>query len=352
MTPSPLGVRLMVPYLLLLRPSMKRILSLLIIALFSTGMIAESYGKYRNDTDLAGLYIPAPGSTWSTNPQTKLTSHEKYRNLMSQLGVVFAPVFLSPAETLGYMGHALGVNYSLTTIDSKAVYWKEGMEGTPGFAMQTIGFEYRKGMWFPLPGFEIGGGLKYLPDSHMYAPHIMAKFSINEGYFKLPIPAIAVRGYGARVMGNTDVDLTIASVDVSLSKSFGLLSTVNATVYAGYNYLMIIPDSKVIDFTPGIDSLRQDDTAGTTLLCNNSSEPDCANNDVFEDQGVINRHSIFAGVRFIYYHTFITAEVIMSMDGSSTGEVINYISGTPQTVNVKDSTAKQFTFSLAFGWNY
>ncbi|MBU1240652.1 hypothetical protein KJ865_13150, partial [Myxococcota bacterium] len=219
---------------------MKTILSLtgLIFIIFLPLCVASA--KYRNDTELSNLYNPTVTGNWNDSIQVKTDAHAKYRNLMSQLGVVFAPNFLSPAETLGYMGHALGVNYSMTTIDYKAPYWKEGMEGKPGFALQTIGFEYRKGMWFPLPGFEIGGGLKYLPESHMYAPHIMAKFAINEGYFKWPIPTIAVRGYGSRVMGNTDVDLTIASVDLSLSKSFGLLSTVNTTVYAGYAYLMII----------------------------------------------------------------------------------------------------------------
>ncbi len=324
----------------------------LILLVSLPGSVARA--KYRNDTELSNLYNPTVSGNWNdpSNVQVKSDAHAKYRNLMSQLGVVFAPSFLSPAETLGYMGHALGVNYSLTTIDSKAAYWKEGMYGTPAFAMQTIGFEYRKGMWFPLPGFEIGGGLKYLPDSHMYAPHIMAKFSINEGYFNWPVPAIAIRGYGSRVMGNTDVDLTIASVDVSLSKSFGLLSTVNATVYAGYNYLMIIPDSKVIDFTPGLDSLRQDSTTTTTLSCSSTLETDCRNNDVFDDQGTISRHRLFLGVRIIYYHMFVTAEGVLSMDGSSAGEIVNSQAGVIQTLDIKDSTTKQFTFSVSFGWNY
>ncbi len=332
---------------------MKRILSLSLFVLL-LGLHVQAYGKYRNDTELSNLYNPNPSdpaTLWS-NQQVKRESHRKYRELMSQLGTVFAPTFLSPAETLGYMGYALSLNYALTTIDNKADYWQEGMHGSPSFGLQTIGFEYRKGMWFPLPGFEIAAGLKYLPESHMYAPHVSAKFSINEGYFKLPIPAIAVRGYGSRLMGNTEVDLTIASVDLSISKSIGMLSTVNATFYAGYNYLMIIPDSKVIDFTPGVDGLRQD-PAGSPHNCSTGSEPDCAFNEVFDDQGIISKHRIFGGVRFLYHHLFVTAEVILSLDGSSSGDVkVLDSSGNVQTSSIKDATTKQVTFALSLGWDY
>ncbi|MBU1535901.1 hypothetical protein KKF84_11320, partial [Myxococcota bacterium] len=68
------------------------------------------------------------------------------------------------------------------------------------------------------------------------------------------------------------------------------------------------------------------------------------------DQGTISRHRLFLGVRFIYYHMFITAEGVLTMDGKSAGEIVT--SNGVQTLDIKDSTTKQFTFSLSFGWNY
>jgi hypothetical protein len=319
---------------------------LIILGIFATVALPAG-AKYRNDTELTNFYNPTQDGNWNQNPQIKSAAHAKFRNLMSELGVALAPSFLSPAETLGYMGSAIGINYGITTIKNSEPYWTEGMHGSPGFALQTIGFEFRKGMWFPLPGFEIGGGLKYLTESHMYAPHVMAKFSLNEGYFKWPLPAMAIRGYGSRVMGNTEVDITIASVDVSFSKSFGLSSTINVTPYLGYNYLMIIPDSKVIDFTPGIDPLG-DSPYSPGVTCSNS---DCNNNDLFSDQGVIVRHRIFVGTRIIYYHMFITLEAIFALQGDSAGE-FEYYNGGLQTDIIKDSSQLQMTLSLSLGWNY
>src|SRR5690242_9926706 len=50
-------------------------------------------------------------------------SHE-LRALASQLGVVLAPHLLTPADTVGFGGFQLTVDYSSTTIDADASYWK------------------------------------------------------------------------------------------------------------------------------------------------------------------------------------------------------------------------------------
>jgi hypothetical protein len=303
-------------------------------------------GEYRYDFDLAKLH----NAYDNTDPFVALSDRTvAYRNLVSEMGVAFGPSFLAPAETLGYMGMAMGVNYGITTVNGTADYWKNGVDGTAAGFLQTIGMEVRRGMWFPLPGFEIGGGLKYLTESHMYAPHVMAKFSINEGYFDIPLPAIAVRGFGSRVMGSREVDLTIASVDVSLSTSFGVASTINLTPYLGYNYLMIIGDSKVIDTTPGTDSLNPDGNTnfGPGLSC---TDADCNNNVVFDDQDTIARHRIFFGTRIMYHKMTITLEGIFTLKGSSKDQVLDPISG--RTQDLKDKSVLQQTYSIQFGWDF
>ncbi len=301
---------------------------------------------YRYDIDLARLH----NSYNNPDPFQALTDRTSaYRNLVSEMGVAFGPSFLAPAETVGYMGMAIGAHYGITTINGSADYWKNGVHGTPAGFVQTIGMEVRKGMWFPLPGFEISGGVKYLTESHLFAPHVSGKFSINEGYFDFPIPAIAVRGFGARVMGSDQVDLTIASVDLSLSKSFGVAGTLNVTPYLGYNYLMIFSDSKVVDVTPGVDSLNPDGSTvfGPGLTC---IHPDCDNNIVFDDQDVIARHRIFLGARFIYYKMVITLEGVFTLAGGSSDSVFEPISGRKQAI--KDKSVLQQTWSIQFGWDF
>jgi len=183
----------------------------------------------------------------------------------------------------------------------------------------------------------------------MYAPHVFAKFSINEGYFSVPIPDIGIRGYGARVMGSRQADISIASVDLSLSKSFGIASSLNVTPYAGYNALMIIGDSKVIDTTPGVDSLNPDGNTpyGPGMGCTSA---DCDNNVVFDDQDTILRHRIFFGARFIYYKMVITVEGIFTLKGTSKDEVLEPVSG--QSRSIKDTSVLQQTYSIQFGWDF
>ena len=80
------------------------------------------------------------------------------------------------------------------------------------------GSTLRKGLWLPLPSSEVGLGAVHLMDSQMWAAQGYVKFALLEGYHKLPLPSIAVRVAASRVFGSRDLDLTVASADVSISK--------------------------------------------------------------------------------------------------------------------------------------
>ncbi|MBN2723703.1 MAG: hypothetical protein JXR95_06500 [Deltaproteobacteria bacterium] len=309
---------------------MRTIFSFITAAFILMFSVSGVSAKYRYDTNLSKLWNSVSSSSQTEN-QAISTRNTLFRQLMSEMGVIFAPSFMAPAETLGYMGFALDLNYGITTISSGEDFWQNGIVGTPQGAVQTIGMQIRKGMWFPLPGFEIGGGVKYLLQSHMYAPHVFAKFSLNEGYFKWPIPALSVRGHGIRVMGSTDVDITLASVDVSISKSFGLNSTVNLTPYAGYNALMIVADSKVI-------------------LALSPDSPTGYDDAVFDDQDTILRHRLFLGARLTYYKLVVTLEGVFTLPGDSEDVVDVYSSG--QTLKIKDASKLQQSYTISLGWDW
>jgi hypothetical protein len=281
-------------------------------------------------------------------------NHE-LRALASQLGVVLAPHLLTPADTIGFGGFQLTVDYSSTTIDSDASYWKAraaspdpaGITGEnhgPGM-LSTLGFFIRKGMWFPMPSIEVGAGAVHLVDSNIWTGQLYAKLALHEGYHSLPLPSVAVRGAVSRMMQQRDLDLTVVSIDGTLSKHVGMGDTWRLDPYAGWNLLLIVPRSEVIDPTPEIDPL----TPGNQL--------DLNMNFVFADQDLILRHRFLAGVKLQFYVVQLTVEAQFALKGSS----IDDRQGTadrcmPQSdtasCDAKDTAAAQRTLSLSAGVDF
>lgn len=240
---------------------------------------------------------------------SRLSAPSDFRSLVSELGTVLAPRISSPADTLGFGGFELSVDLGVTSINDAGGYWR-ARAGSPqpagagphgGALMPTLGVFARKGLWLPLPSFELGAGLVHLLDSRMVAAQGYAKFALIEGYHDLPLPSLAVRGAVSRVMGQADVDLTVVSLDASIGKEFGVAGTFNLTPYAGYNALLIIPRSELIDGTP--------DQAG-----------DFGMNFLFADQDAILRHRIFGGARFRYNVFIVALEGQFTLAGASVDE--------------------------------
>ncbi len=277
------------------------------------------------------------------------------RSLASQLGVVLAPHLVTPADTLGFGGFQMTVNYAATTIDADAAYWRArrgspdpaGAGGTahgPG-TLGTLGFFVRKGMWFPVPSFELGAGAVHLIDSRIWTGQLYAKLALHEGYAGLPLPSLAVRGGVSRMMQQRELDLTVASIDVTISKHFGIGGTWRLDPFAGWNVLMIIPRSEVIDPTPHIDPLDP------------MTEADRDNSFVFSDQDNIYRNRFLFGVKLQYYVLQLTLEASYALAGTSvddrggTTEPCMPNSATP-ACDAKDAAAAQRTLSVSAGFDF
>lgn len=266
------------------------------------------------------------------------------RGLASQLGVVLAPHLLTPADTVGFSGFQLTVDYASTTIDKSASYWRV-LEGTPDSGMSTVGLFFRKGMWFPLPSFEIGGGAVHLVDSHTWTGQLYTKFALHEGYHDLPIPSLAVRGAVSRMMNQRELDLTVASLDVAVSKHFGIGGTWRLDPFVGWNMLMIVPRSEVIDPTPNVDPLM----AG--------NEKDILLNFVFKDQDNIYRQRFFLGAKMQYYVFQLTIEAQFALAGTSiddrtgTNEMCTPMA-TTASCDAKDPAAGQRTLAMSAGFDF
>ena len=278
----------------------------------------------------------------------------EFRALSSQLGVVLAPHLLTPADTLGFGGFELAFDYATTTIDPNASYWRvrqgapdpSGTGGgveAPGL-LHTTGMFVRKGMWFPLPSFEIGAGAVHLDNSRIWAGQLYAKFGLHEGYHDLPIPSLSVRGGVSRMFNQRELDLTIASLDIEVSKHFGIGGTWRFDPFAGWNLLMIVPRAEVVDATPDIDPLDPAHAA------------DSMANFVFKNQQNIYRNRFFAGAKAQYYWFYVTLEVELALAGSSTDDR----SGTSDacmpnsmttSCDAKDIAGSQRTISLSAGFD-
>jgi hypothetical protein len=253
-----------------------------------------------NDLTLERLVGPAMPGVF--NDPTDPARQSQFRSLMSELGVAMAPKFLSPADTLGWSGFQVSFDTTFTAISNKASFWQNGVENVSGGYLPTLSVWARKGIWLPLPSFELGAGMTKLINSNMWSVQAYAKLGIHEGYHGWAVPSIAIRGAVSHVLGEPEIDLTIGSLDVSLSKSFGIGGTVKLDPYLGANVLWIIPRSQIIDTTPNIDAYRQ----GPNGI-------DLDANTAFADQENIVRWRIFTGFRLVWSILALTGEVAYTL---------------------------------------
>jgi hypothetical protein len=325
-----------------------------LVALVAFGALAPAHpaAADRNDLVMARLATRITDDTGRV--LSVVGDSQGFRALASQLGVVLAPHLLTPADTLGFGGFQFDLDISQTSIDSIQPYWRV-LAGTrdPGgmnqFAhgasvLRTIGAFARKGLWLPLPSFELGAGAVHLIDSKTWAAQLYGKLALHEGFHDLAIPSVAVRAGVSRMMNQRELDLTIASLDVTVSKHIGIAGTWRFDPFAGYDLLLIIPRSQVIDGTPEIDSLAP------------GNEMDAANNFVFRDQSSITRQRLLLGAKFQYSIAQLTIEAQYALAGSSTDDH----AGTAQpcqprstvTCTAVDTAASQLTVSVSAGFDF
>jgi hypothetical protein len=326
-------------------------------AMVSFGLVSLALGRGSaqaddNDLVLGRLVkrLEQNGKVTAVVPQNR-----ELRALASQLGVVLAPHLLTPADTLGFGGVQFTVDYSTTQIDHTASYWR-ALEGSPDPAgvasvahttasLSTLGLFVRKGLWFPLPSMEFGGGAVHLVNSSMWVGQAYAKLGLHEGYHRLPIPSLALRGAVSRLMTQRELDLTVGSLDAVVSKHFGIGGTWNLNPYAGYNLLIIIPRSEVIDPTPNIDPLDPGMTNDRAL------------NFVFKDQDPILRQRIFLGVKVAFDVVTLTVEGQLARAGTSVDDrggtsVACEADSQTEQCDAKDSARQQQSVTVSAGFEF
>jgi hypothetical protein len=344
--------------------------------------------KLRNGgtLDCGGGYSPAALG----EVDNVVADNAAFRSLMSELGVVFAPPILSPADTQGFGGYSMSVELGWTMINPKKLSGDQNIEGKhwywraansvspnafsngditsndpkamvardrlerelPSSFAPTVTVMARKGLWLPVPSFELGVGIKHLIGSRMWSPLVTAKLALAEGYQGWPIPALAVRGSGARIVGTPSFNLTVAGLDFSISKHLGIGSTFNLTPYVGYQLLWIIADSEVLDATPGVDAMgaSASSVGYDPLQMNRCTVQDCAGNFTFADQSNITRHRVFFGAKLNFYIASLLVEYSIFASGSKSSEVFE--KGTGVKLDIADDAGMQHNISFSIALDY
>jgi hypothetical protein len=325
----------------------------------------------KHDLNLLNLCHPgpvAPGSgvqecSWVTRDATSggvtgvvldSDAQSRFRSLMSELGVVVAPRLQTPADTLGFAGFQFAAELGVTKISRDQSFW-DGVQGVdpnnrtaarPDSYLTTVGGFVRKGMWLPLPAFELGAGAVNVIGSRMFALQGYAKLALQEGFHSWVLPSLAVRGSASQLVGTDQVDLTVFGVDVVISKAFSVGGTARFEPFAGWNLLFIDARSGVIDATPNCDAyLLEHATMSPSPYC---AAPGTANdrlaNFTFPRQDVITRQRFYAGFKLKLSVVFLAAEYDLIPAGRSRDD--------RQPDGARDDSQQQQSFSLSTGLDF
>jgi len=233
-------------------------------------------------TDCPPTVIP-PGGV-GTSTRAYCADNAAWEGIAQQLGISMAPPVLTPGRTLGPAGFYVGFEGFITNISGGRGFWQRGtegdatssIEGENRFAANALYWQrlqVRKS--FPL-GFELGTSMAHLFGTSYWSLGLDIKWSILEGFRTGAegfIPDIAIRGAVQTLLGESEFNLTIPSVELIMSKSIVIASAGTITPYIAGQYVWILADSELVDLTPQTDA--------RSAMVSTSSPDDYNNNDVF-----------------------------------------------------------------------
>jgi hypothetical protein len=299
--------------------------------------------------------ISQPVETYLQGP-LGVQGRQDFRSLMSELGVVLAPRIPMVADTAGFGGFQLSAELGLTEISNHQSFWN-GVEAVspnnptqgprPDPMLTTVGAFVRKGIWLPVPTIELGFGAVHLLDSQLLAWQSYAKFAIHEGFHDWPVPSFAVRGAVSYLTGTNQVGMTVTSLDLLISKRFGLLKTARLEPFAGWSLISIFAHGGILDATPSCD-------ATTAPLGSNPGTPYCSStptgksNDFnanfrFPGQNSITRYRLFLGFKIKFAVAFFAVQYEAYFAGSTRDG---------SAFSARDQSSTQNALSLSTGLDF
>lgn len=247
------------------------------------------------------------------NASSICADQSAFRELAREFGLALAPALLAPAETLGYAGFYLGLEGTLTTLNSSSddrnnVWFRGTEDQNPDTVLFVPSIHARKGLPF---SFELGTSVSYVSATEQVLLGLDIRWAVLEGYrtgWKAYFPDISVRGAVNRLMGDDEMDLTVWSIDVALSHPFSISGMMTITPFLGYQFVQTIADTALV-----LNAIDDPSGSGTMLDCSGdlADYQDNCVGGVYGPPGLrylefdreyIDRHRGFVGVRLMYEH--------------------------------------------------
>ena len=271
--------------------------------IFALGLVGAPAWALDYDPTLSRLCVlvdPASPAPCSTTPRA---DQGAFAELTQAYGLAMAPRLLAPAETLGVNGFAFAFQFGLTGVDDTATFWDRGIranEGSPASperpgSLQTVHLDLRKGLPYSI---ELGAHLTHLFNSELFGFGGSLKIALTEGIEAIPVD-VALRVGASRVVGSSELGMTLGNIDLIASHRVGLL-TLSLTPYVAYSPLLVFASSGIVDSSPG-DSTTPSGTF------------------VFDDESLV-LHRLTAGVRVLYGVLALTPELVFA-SGSVAGNL-------------------------------
>ena len=225
-------------------PEMRTFLPLVV----AVGALSAPAFAGPNDIELLGLIDRSD----LADPKVR---QEDFRLLARELGLIFTPSNLQPAETTGISGFDFAVNYAFHPVQFDKPHWQDAIEEKGNRLPMTIGASARKGFVLPVPlASEVELGATYLIESQMVNLGANVRLALNEGFtgnhWWIVIPDIAVQTGINRVVGSDDLDLLTVTAGGSISKGFGVFGSFNLTPFLAYQSIFVNASTRIVDADP------------------------------------------------------------------------------------------------------
>jgi hypothetical protein len=167
----------------------------------------------------------------------------QFQDLVENFAAVSHYRGLAPAEPLGTLGFDIGVGLTATELDEDLFELaSSGSYDLSRFLLPRL--HAHKGLPF---GIDIGAFVGGVPSTDFKLLGAEVRYAILEG--GVAVPAVAIRGGYTVLQGSDDIDLSSASIDLSVSKGLTVF-----TPYGGIGFVRTSASAK------GVDSL-DDETA-------------------------------------------------------------------------------------------
>jgi hypothetical protein len=294
-----------------------------------------NFGEYNDDPTVLADLEATTGRAWCS------ADHKAFKQLINQYGFAFAPTAMHSARTTGFGGFHLSIEADITKINSDAKYWHDGTQGkvdpssnkasvrntSPPGALQLYSVKIRKSFGF---GLELTGMVGFMPQTSLVSGGADVRLSLLEGFREgIPgiLPDIAVGGGVRTITGTPEFQLTVAGLDVQISKPLPVADSSIITPWVGYQYIWIFGDSGLIDLTPATDAVGYCNYAGQNTpgnpdpnkpagqydgqpVCSGGSSPLDFNNNVVFQKVRLERQRLIFGVSYRYEMVMIGGEFI------------------------------------------